>query len=286
MRTHLATTTRRALTATVLAALASGGMLLTSGTASATTVLPKDCATAVTGQIGDEVAVTGASVKELVRRGAREAGTLALYDVAANDIAKVAQLKVGTVPNAASGSVTGEAIGAAVTKALKDAGSWGLGLNREKTLASIHNKVAGSCGFTAYAGNYTPPTTTQPGGSAGQQPGGGTPTTPGTVPLGTGTLPVPPRDYSNIPAAVPGLALPPGARYPAGSPLPGQHSPEFGILGQEQPVQPAGNNAGNGTSLAAAEQPGTVQLPMLLAVVALAGVAAALVRTWVLRRVS
>lgn len=291
-KTTIWQTTRNALTVTALAALVTGGAFLTSGTASAATTLASACSGTVNGGMGDTVAITGTSVKELVRAGAKEAGTLALYDVAANDIAKVNKIDLGTVPNAAGGSVDGAAIGAAVKQAVRETKSWGLGLNPEKTLNSIEHKVAGSCGLTTIATNYVAPTLPTPGTTSPQQggTGGGTnglPPNTNLLPGGSnGTGYAPPRDYGNLPVAQPGVAVAPGVRYPANSPLPGEGGPQYGVPGAQDQSSDV-RNAGNAEALATDGMPGgDVQLPMLLAVLVLAGVTAALVRTWVLRRVS
>lgn len=269
-KTTIWQTTRKALTATALAALVTGGAFLTAGTASAETTLANACGGTVNGGIGDTVVITGSSVKELVRKGADEAGTLAVGDWAANDIAKVNTISVGVVPNASGGSVKGDAIGAAVRQAVKETKTWGLGLNPEKTLDSIAHKVAGSCGLTTVATNYV--------ASALPVPNSGTPQQGGTGYA-------PPRDYGNLPVAQPGVAVAPGVRYPANSPLPGE-APHYGADGQGAQGTDV-RNAGNAEALATDGMPsGDVQLPMLLAVLVLAGVTAGLVRTWVLRRVS
>jgi hypothetical protein len=83
--------------------------------------------------------------------------------------------------------------------------------------------------------------------------------------------------------------MPPGVRYPASAGVPGAPSPEYGLPGDGGDSQQQADirNTGNADALAAPDSSvGGVQLPMLLAVMALAGVTAALVRTWVLRRVS
>ncbi|MEU3625733.1 hypothetical protein BS329_07030 [Amycolatopsis coloradensis] len=292
-KTTIWQTTRNAFTVTALAALVTGGAFLTSGTASAATTLANACSGTVNGGMGDTVAITGTSVKELVRAGAKEAGTLALYDVAANDIAKVNKIDLGTVPNAAGGSVDGKAIGAAVKRAVRETKSWGLGLNPEKTLTSIEHKVAGSCGLTTVATNYVAPALPAPGTTAPQQggtggaangaPAGGTNLLPGSS---NGTGYAPPRDYGNLPVAQPGVAVAPGVRYPANSPLPGEGGSQYGVPGAQDQGSDV-RNTGNAEALATDGMPGgDVQLPMLLAVLVLAGVTAALVRTWVLRRVS
>ena len=146
-----------------------------------------------------------------------------------------------------------------------------------------------------------------PGRPGGETPGGTPGTGGGPAPGGGGGMPAPnqppvgglapgnwslypeglaglarsPLDfYGSIPFAEPGLFAPsPGVRY--GGAVPG-YSPQFGILGTDDPsdgVQVAGR--------AEALDPPRgqrIELPVLLAVLALSVVTAALVRTWVLRR--
>lgn len=91
--------------------------------------------------------------------------------------------------------------------------------------------------------------------------------------------------YSGIPFASAGLFAPaPGVRY--GGDVPG-YDPGFGILGQDDNPRSDGvRTAGHAEALnPGGGLPGGIGLPMLLAVLALSGVTAALVRTWVLRRV-
>ncbi|WP_116206074.1 hypothetical protein [Amycolatopsis circi] len=102
----------------------------------------------------------------------------------------------------------------------------------------------------------------------------------------TGYAPM--RDYSGIPMAMAGLFSPsPSLRY--GSQIPG-YAPQYGISnpdgtsGGDRTIQ----NAGNAEAL-----PGTggnhtngLDWPVLVAVLALSGVSAGLVRTWVLRRMA
>lgn len=91
----------------------------------------------------------------------------------------------------------------------------------------------------------------------------------------------PMADYSSIPFAKAGLFAPsPGVRY--GGAVPG-YSPQFGILGTD-PSPGAVNAAGRADSLSAPAGTKGIELPILLAVLALSVVTATLVRTWVLRR--
>lgn len=314
MRTRLpalARTMRKALMTTAVAAAVGGLTVLSGGTASATTLLADTCTASVAGRIGDQIAVPGTAVKELVRQGAKEAKTVIIVhdltiwpDHLANKIAKQ-QLAVGKVPDARAGTISGGTIGAVVKRALE--GSAGLGVlpsTQQTTLDTIAKKVAGNCGLTVSASNYSAPSQSprqSPGGQQGSTPSSpdARPGTQGSVGSGSGSLQgtgdarAARRDYGGIPvvsAPSAGISVPPDLRYPPSSGVPGQpNSPEFGILGAEQGQggQPGDvRNAGNASALAASDSTGQVQLPMLLAVVALAGATAGLVRTWVLRRVS
>jgi len=89
----------------------------------------------------------------------------------------------------------------------------------------------------------------------------------------------PMTDYGSIPFATAGLFAPsPGARY--GGTVSG-YNPQFGVLGAD--AQDGVRVAGNAEALRP-NGGARVALPVLLAVFALSGVTAALVRTWVLRR--
>jgi hypothetical protein len=293
-RTDLARTTRRVLTAGTLAALFTGGLFL--GNASASTVLAQGCTGNVVGTMGDQVAVQGKDVADMVQTGAAEQEVV--LHMNGVDPAKLAQeitakgaLTVGQVPNAANGTITGENVAATVTQALQGADGlgWSWDTNQQqKTLAAIGNKVAGNCTMRTFASNYSTttalPSTTTGGAAATTAPGTVPPGYPG-IAMGTGSATAPPRDYGNIPAAVPGVSASPGDRYPATAPLSGLPSPEIGV-GGDPSGQTDVRKAGNANALTAGPTTNSVQLPMLLAVVALAGVSAALVRTWVLRKLS
>ncbi|MEV4143278.1 hypothetical protein AB0J40_06385 [Amycolatopsis sp. NPDC049691] len=145
-------------------------------------------------------------------------------------------------------------------------------------------------------------------GGTGGAPQGGTPqgTTPipeanspllpgfsstpvfGGFPFTVGTGYAPMRDYSGIPFATAGLFTPsPALRY--GSQIPG-YAPQYGLTGPDQSA--AGNSgvqtAGRAEALPSASDGFTdgSNLPLLIAVLALSGVSAGLVRTWVLRRMA
>ncbi|MEU0796547.1 hypothetical protein ABZ342_41335 [Amycolatopsis sp. NPDC005961] len=146
-------------------------------------------------------------------------------------------------------------------------------------------------------------------GGTGGAPQGGTPqgTTPipdanspllpgfssspvfGGFPFSIGTGYAPMRDYSGIPFATAGLFTPsPAIRY--GSQIPG-YAPQYGLTGPDQNAA-AGNSgiqtAGRAEALPSGSDGFTdgSNLPLLIAVLALSGVSAGLVRTWVLRRMA
>lgn len=292
---------RKTLTVTAIAAFIAGGAFLSSGTASAATTLAGTCSGAVNGSMGDTVAVQGTSVKELVRKGAQDYVNSHLWTLAtvwpntiADTIANKGALAVGQVPNAAGGTIPGSAIGSAVATALK--GSNGLGVldsTKTEVLNAVSASVAKGCGLTTVATNYIAPG--QPGANPGT-PQGGTGTVPGGTTgnlsnLNPGTTggtggSAPMRDYSGIPTATAGTAVAPGIRYPANGTLPGDASAPQAGQGDQSGQGANIRDAGNAQALASNGASSDVQLPMLLAVIVLAGVTAGLVRTWVLRRAS
>jgi hypothetical protein len=293
---------RKTLTVTAIAAFLIGGAFLTTGTASAATTLAGTCTGSVNGSMGDTVAVTGASVKELVRKGARDYVNSHFWtfasvwpDALADTIAGKGALTVGQVPNAAGGTIEGSAVGSAAATALKGANGLGvLDSTKAEVLAAISSTVAKSCGLTTVATNYVAPGTQGAGGTGATQ-GSGTGTTPGGTSgnlsnLNPGTAggtggSAPMRDYSGIPTATAGTAVAPGVRYPANGTLPGDAAAPQAGQGDQSGQGADIRDAGNAQSLASNSASNDVQLPMLIAVIVLAGVTAGLVRTWVLRRV-
>jgi hypothetical protein len=292
---------RKFLTVTALAAFVTGSAFLSAGTASAATTLAGTCSGSVNGSVGDTVAVQGSSVKELVRKGAQDyvdthfLTALSVWpNSLADTIAGKGALPVGQVPNAAGGTIAGSAIGSTVATALK--GANGLGVlddTKNAVLSSISAHVAQGCGLTTIATNYVAPGQQGTGGTG--TAAGGTGSTPGGTSgnlanlnpgnaAGSGTAPM--RDYGGIPTATAGTAVAPGARYPANGTLPGDASAPQGDTGAQSGQGADIRDAGNAQSLSSPGSSNDVQLPMLLAVIVLAGVTAGLVRTWVLRRAS
>ncbi|MBB4687300.1 hypothetical protein [Amycolatopsis jiangsuensis] len=110
----------------------------------------------------------------------------------------------------------------------------------------------------------------------------------GSLPFGYSTGYAPMRDYSGIPMAMAGLFTPsPALRY--GSQIPG-YAPQYGLPGTggssagDRTVQNAGQAQALPTT--GADHTNGLDWPVLVAVIALSGVSAGLVRTWVLRRMA
>ncbi|SDI58593.1 hypothetical protein SAMN05192558_106406 [Actinokineospora alba] len=172
-----------------------------------------------------------------------------------------------------------------------------------KTVAGAIEKGAAALPLPGNPTNPTqPPGTTNPGAPGGSGPGGtngggNTGALPGSnqsviggVPSGGGMFfspnynfgRSPMADYSNLPFAKAGLFAPsPGVRYGGG--VPG-YSPQFGILGTNNDTDGV-QAAGHADALTPVSG-NRIAFPILLAVLALSGVTAALVRTWVLRRMT
>lgn len=161
--------------------------------------------------------------------------------------------------------------------------------SEEAVAKVVPGSSGGSSGGGSTGGGSNPGTTPSTGGSSGT-PAPNQPVTGGLGGLGLdlyqpglwdyGRSPM--ADYSNIPFARAGLWAPsPGVRYGGG--VPG-YSPEFGIVG-DTPADDGVSVAGRAEAMSP-PQSQRVEFPVLLAVLALSGVTAAMVRTWVLRRTS
>lgn len=167
-------------------------------------------------------------------------------------------------------------------------------------LTSATNNAGGMLSGGTQPAPQNPPSggnqQTPPGSTPGRTSGGAQAVIPGStspvlsgdpatfdlLPFGTGSAYAPMRNYAGLPFALSGLWAPsPGIRY--GGQIPG-YAPQYGALDQPAPSNKAVQNAGQAEALPGeAGGGGSVALPMLIAVVALSGVSAGLVRTWVLR---
>ncbi|MDT7805815.1 MAG: hypothetical protein QOI78_9248 [Actinomycetota bacterium] len=286
-------------TAFVLAGSAVLGM---PGTASAAETKTVPCGSTVTAKPGDKIQGTLLGLPLPVDLGIVGQATTVLTSAVGgllNTVCKVTVNVVNTVVSPLPG------VGAPAASAINQ-GVDGIntaatgGLNTINGGGKQQSPAPGSGGDP----QQNPPAQGTPGGA----PAGGTPqgTTPipdanspllpgfasspvfGGFPFTVGTGYAPMRDYSGIPFATAGLFTPsPAIRY--GSQIPG-YAPQFGLTGPNDPA--AGNSgiqtAGRAEALPSAQDGFTngSNLPLLLAVLALSGVSAGLVRTWVLRRMA
>ncbi|EOD65518.1 hypothetical protein H480_26217 [Amycolatopsis vancoresmycina DSM 44592] len=146
----------------------------------------------------------------------------------------------------------------------------------------------GGTGGTPQQGGTPAGTTPIPDANSPLLPGFASTPVFGGFPFAIGTGYAPMRDYSGIPFATAGLFTPsPAIRY--GSQIPG-YAPQYGLNG---PDGTADGNSGVQTAGQAEALPSAPDgftngsnLPLLIAVLALSGVSAGLVRTWVLRRMA
>lgn len=179
------------------------------------------------------------------------------------------------------------------------------------TVSGTTNSVTGTVSSTGKAltgrPQTPPPAQTAPGGGTAPQPGGapisgGTPTTGGNPVVPAGDSPVltgdsapfallpfgssgysPTLDYRGIPYALAALWAPgPGIQYDGDI---AGFAPESGTLSTGQQSARSVQNAGRAEALPGTSGPAGMPLglPTLAAVLALSGVTAALVRSWVLR---
>lgn len=303
---------------------ATGSLVMSSGTAAAADpVVAGSCGASVQGTPGQPVSLSPSALLSPITNvlNSLPLVKVTLAPLVNGVIASMGPIPIGTLPNG-SGTIGGAGIGGAVTNALAGtalapiANAVGSamasgctvlvkGVNTVAAPVQDGSKaVAGAIEQGAAAlplpGNPTqPPGTTDPGAPGDDQDGtagetdpalrsnqtvlGGAPSAGGlffSPYLNFGRSPM--ADYSNLPFAKAGLFAPsPGVRYGGG--VPG-YSPQFGILGT--------NNDTDGVQAAGHADALTpiggnrIAFPILLAVLALSGVTAALVRTWVLRRMT
>jgi hypothetical protein len=282
------------------------------------------CATSVQGAPGQPVSLAPAAVLGIVTDAVRAVPILGppLAGAANQAFAALPPIPIGALPNG-TGYITGGTIANAVTAELRKIPLLGgiiatvvsgvqqqltalcgvtvTGVNGAAAPVQDGAKAVADASEAAVgqavpgAGGGTPGTGGNPGSKPGTTPGGGSggspapnqPVTGGTNDLGLqlyqqglwdfGRSPM--ADYSNIPFARAGMWAPsPGVRYGGG--VPG-YSPEFGIVGDT--TDDGVSVAGRAEALSPPKNQ-RVEFPVLLAVLALSGVTAALVRTWVLRR--
>jgi hypothetical protein len=270
-------TTRQALAATALAVMVTVGAFLASSPASAATMLSEGCAGSVSGNMGDQIALPGKSLSDIVKTAAKTKEVILHLngvdpDALARAIAAKGTLTVGEIPHAMGGSLGGDVVASVATHALQN--EPGLGENtsgtKVATLQAIRDGVTKNCGLTILATDY-PPVVSSPSDVPGNSADGGHP--------GGGSITALHRGYGDITSATPGdVATTPGVKNPSNEPLPGFAASS---AGSSRPT-----DVHNADALASPPSSNDLQLPVLLAVIALAAVTAAMIRVWVLSKTS
>lgn len=285
---------KAAVTGAAAIVLASSAALAAPGTASADTK-EVPCGSTVTAKPGDQIIATGEGLLGLVRLdlGVVQEGTTVLSGTVEGLLAPVCEVTVQVLKEV---PVVGDPAADVVqqgTKTLNDAaqqlapGQPAPNRPPPQESGPQGNQESGPSQQTGG----------QPPQQAGNQPSLLAPRSPGVgggfplraaLPADFSTGWSPMRSYSDLPFATAGLFAPsPGVRY--GSQIPG-YAPGFDVLGSERQQtkapDPSVRKAGDAQALPDRQGPRTdpTGLPVLLAVLALSGATAALVRTWVLRR--
>ncbi|MFB9684723.1 hypothetical protein [Amycolatopsis plumensis] len=295
--------TRRATAVGAAAVVLAGSAVLgLPGTASADTITAK-CGDTISAKPGDTVKATTPLLGLPLNLGVVTEGTKVLTGTINAILGTLCQVTVNVVNTVVSPVPV---VGAPAASAINQ-GVQGVTSGTQQGLRSLSGggqpapQQPGGTG-----GNPQQPPAQ--GGTGGAPQQGGTPagTTPipeanspllpgfanapmfGGFPFALGTGYAPMRDYSGIPFATAGLFSPsPAIRY--GSQIPG-YAPQYGLTGPDGASD--GNSgvqtAGQAEALPSASDGFTngSNLPLLIAVLALSGASAGLVRTWVLRRMA
>jgi hypothetical protein len=296
--------TRRATAVGAAAvALAGSAVLGMPGTASADTITAK-CGDTISAKPGDTVKATTPLLGLPLNLGVVTEGTKVLTGTINAILGTLCQVTVNVVNTVVSPlPVVGAPAASAINQGVQGVtGGTQQGL---RSLTGGGQPAPQQPGGTGGNPQQQPPAQ---GGSGGAPQQGGTPagTTPipdanspllpgfastplfGGFPFTFGTGYAPMRDYSGIPFATAGLFTPsPAIRY--GSQIPG-YAPQYGLTGPDgTPDAGSGvQTAGQAEALPSASDGFTngSNLPLLIAVLALSGASAGLVRTWVLRRMA
>lgn len=312
-RAEKSPTVHRTLTTLGIAGFVAGAALFGVTGAAVAETSAASCSGSVAGKVGEAVMLKSAAVEDYVVesvRGGLEAPLLGIKNEQtrmreAFEAGKFEPISLTKLPNKPQASFTGAKVAEAVLTKLDSNDKTKDISQDERNREKITEAIVENCGLTLKATDYVapqsattaPPAASQPGG---QKPRAGasssSPTTtkgansgvPGSsaspselLRYGSGDARAPRRDYGGLPFAMPGT-LPGGDQSAKQFSTPGLAG-DLGVLGTENTSGADVSNAGNAEAIEPDPAAQTVQLPMLLAVVALAGVAAALVRTWVLR---
>ncbi|MEV4051089.1 hypothetical protein AB0J55_07850 [Amycolatopsis sp. NPDC049688] len=294
--------TRRATAVGAAAVVLAGSAVLgLPGTASADTITAK-CGDTISAKPGDTVKATTPLLGLPLNLGVVTEGTKVLTGTINAILGTLCQVTVNVVNTVVSPVPV---VGAPAASAINQ-GVQGVTSGAQQGLSAVSGGSRQSSPQPGTGGSPQQPPAQ--GGTGGAPQQGGTPagTTPipdanspllpgfsstpvfGGFPFTLGTGYAPMRDYSGIPFATAGLFTPsPAIRY--GSQIPG-YAPQYGLTGPDGTAD--GNSgvqtAGQAEALPSASDGFTngSNLPLLIAVLALSGVSAGLVRTWVLRRMA
>lgn len=292
---------RNAGAALGIAGIVAGAVLFgTAGTAAAATTASR-CTGSVSGPVGDSLRLSSSSVKDYVVQSVDDGAEAPLLGIKneqtrmreAFDAGKFEPIPLPEIRNAASATLSGDAIAKAVLARLDQVDEVRDIMQNEGNRARIADKVSDNCGLTVKATNYsspgsaTSPTSSAPAPRSGGDPqpttapasGDGDRATDPAIKYGRGARAIAPSQYGKLPLST----TAPGKTAPTAPDLFRNPSlgDDFGVLGDAEGDSNV-QNAGNAEALGARQA--AVPLPIVLAVVTLAGSAAALVRSWVLRR--
>lgn len=279
--------------------LAGSAVLGMPGTASAGSTLTAPCGGSVTAAPGDTVLGTTPLLGIPLNLGVVTQSTTVLTGTINSVLGTLCTVTV-TVVNTAVSPVP--VVGAPAASAINQ-GVQGVTSGAQQGLNAVTGGGKQSSPGSGGGNPQQPPAqdgsggAPQQGGSSQGIPDANSPLLPGFAdsspafggfPFSIGTGYAPMRDYSGIPFATAGLFTPsPALRY--GSQIPG-YAPQYGLTGPDGTG--SGNSgvqtAGQAQALPSASNGFTdgSNLPLLIAVLALSGVSAGLVRTWVLRRMA
>lgn len=291
---------RRALTSAGVVGFIAAASLLGMTSTAAASVSAESCSGSTSGEVGEAVLLKSDSVEDYVVKSVHDGFESRLLGVKneqtrmreAFEADKFEPIRLPKVPDSATSSLSGGRIADAVLTKIDSVPEVEDIAKDEENRKKIRETVAKNCGLTVTATNYVPSSASTSGtaGRSGTGSGSSSGTESGTGAdesdasesrqrYGTGAARAPRRDYGDIPFATPGTVGGDKDPLPGLAPPRGQAG-EFGSDAEREDL----DNAGNAEAVSSGPRQ-QVQLPMLLAVVALACVAAALVRTWVLRRV-
>lgn len=319
----MSSTLRQTVTALGVAGVAGASLLGLTGTAAAATTSASSCSHTVSGHSGDALRMDADAVKSQLISAVSDAKPLIVLGESDRDkvrkayaAGEIKPLSLGTVKSSTY-KVSGKSVAAAAINRLEHTSGLKSVADKASNRDRIRSKIGDACGLTvkvasaahhksSTSGSTSSKSTSQHHSSAldhlksttsasKRWPSESTPSTSTSTEkkkspakasapkVDTGKLETTPgrrakRDYSGIPVAKPGTA-PDGSAFDPN---------RFGAA-PDQAKSPYLSDRVNKAGDASALPPGKggpIPMPLLVAVVALAGASAGLVRTWMLRRLA